>query len=96
MVIQYTVDGRVFGDSGMVHVIARNKREYWRETLVPKVSTYLNPDFLVAVFVDPDDGLEKIWSESNVSEDFDMALRLQMRGYVIRCVRGWVCLWGGC
>ncbi|KAH7919846.1 hypothetical protein BV22DRAFT_1022266 [Leucogyrophana mollusca] len=37
-----------------------------------------------AAFVDPYDGKEKIWSESNVSEDFDMALRLQMRGYIIR------------
>ena len=37
-----------------------------------------------AAFVDPADGQEKIWSESNVSEDFDMALRLQMRGYIIR------------
>ncbi|KAF8269451.1 glycosyl transferase family group 2-domain-containing protein [Lactarius quietus] len=30
------------------------------------------------------DGKEKIWSESHVSEDFDMAMRLQMRGYIIR------------
>ncbi|KAM5542549.1 hypothetical protein V8D89_004008 [Ganoderma adspersum] len=37
-----------------------------------------------AAFVDPADGQEKIWSESNVSEDFDMALRLQRRGYIIR------------
>ena len=37
-----------------------------------------------AAFVDPADGQEKIWSESNVSEDFDMALRLQLRGYIIR------------
>ncbi|KAI0711643.1 glycosyl transferase family group 2-domain-containing protein [Earliella scabrosa] len=37
-----------------------------------------------AAFIDPVDGQEKIWSESNVSEDFDMALRLQMRGYIIR------------
>ncbi|TFK47355.1 hypothetical protein OE88DRAFT_1636588 [Heliocybe sulcata] len=37
-----------------------------------------------AAFVDPADGQEKIWSESNVSEDFDMALRLQMRGFIIR------------
>ncbi|EKM53202.1 uncharacterized protein PHACADRAFT_259384 [Phanerochaete carnosa HHB-10118-sp] len=36
-----------------------------------------------AAFVDKD-GVEKIWSESNVSEDFDMALRLQLRGYIIR------------
>lgn len=32
-----------------------------------------------AAFVDPDDGITKVWSESNVSEDFDMALRLQVR-----------------
>ncbi|KAL4071885.1 glycosyl transferase family group 2-domain-containing protein [Scleroderma citrinum] len=37
-----------------------------------------------AAFVDPDDGKKKIWSESNVSEDFDMALRLQLKGYLIR------------
>ena len=37
-----------------------------------------------AAFVDPADGLKKIWSESNVSEDFDMALRLQLKGYIIR------------
>ncbi|TFY58029.1 hypothetical protein EVJ58_g6671 [Rhodofomes roseus] len=37
-----------------------------------------------AAFVDVDDGVKKIWSESNVSEDFDMALRLQLKGYIIR------------
>ena len=37
-----------------------------------------------AAFVDPADGKKKIWSESNVSEDFDMALRLQLAGYIIR------------
>ncbi|CAA7264548.1 unnamed protein product [Cyclocybe aegerita] len=36
-----------------------------------------------AAFVDVD-GVKKIWSESNVSEDFDMALRLQLKGYIIR------------
>ena len=36
-----------------------------------------------AAFIDRD-GKEKIWSETHVSEDFDMALRLQMRGYIIR------------
>ncbi|KAH8893370.1 hypothetical protein GQ53DRAFT_645221 [Thozetella sp. PMI_491] len=30
------------------------------------------------------DGYEKYWSESHVSEDFDMALRLQVAGYVMR------------
>lgn len=37
-----------------------------------------------ASFIDPDDGVLKVWSESNVSEDFDMALRLQLKGYIIR------------
>lgn len=37
-----------------------------------------------AAFIDPADGKKKIWSEANVSEDFDMALRLQLRGYIIR------------
>ncbi|KAJ7583871.1 glycosyl transferase family group 2-domain-containing protein [Mycena floridula] len=37
-----------------------------------------------AAFVDPADNLTKLWSEVNVSEDFDMALRLQLKGYIIR------------
>ncbi|KAJ8508325.1 hypothetical protein ONZ45_g9380 [Pleurotus djamor] len=37
-----------------------------------------------AAFVDPADGELKIWSESNVSEDFDIALRLLQKGYLIR------------
>ncbi|KAG2155256.1 glycosyl transferase family group 2-domain-containing protein [Suillus bovinus] len=37
-----------------------------------------------AAFIDPEDGKKKIWSESNVSEDFDMALRLQLKHYSIR------------
>ncbi|KAG5643831.1 hypothetical protein DXG03_009562 [Asterophora parasitica] len=37
-----------------------------------------------AAFIDSEDGVTKIWSETNVSEDFDMALRLQLKGYIIR------------
>ncbi|OCH85861.1 hypothetical protein OBBRIDRAFT_739082 [Obba rivulosa] len=37
-----------------------------------------------AAFVDSADGKTKIWSENNVSEDFDMALRLMLKGYIIR------------
>ena len=37
-----------------------------------------------ASFIDPADGKRKQWSESNVSEDFDMALRLLLRGYTLR------------
>ncbi|KAL0947953.1 hypothetical protein HGRIS_010582 [Hohenbuehelia grisea] len=36
-----------------------------------------------AAFIDTD-GVSKLWSEANVSEDFDMALRLQLKGYIIR------------
>ena len=31
-----------------------------------------------------ENGVEKFWSESTVSEDFDMALRLQCEGYLVR------------
>lgn len=31
-----------------------------------------------------EDSYEKFWSESHVSEDFDMSLRLQVNGYIIR------------
>lgn len=34
-------------------------------------------------FID-EDGFEKFWSESHVSEDFDMSLRIQCAGYIIR------------
>lgn len=32
----------------------------------------------------PDDGYVSFWSESHVSEDFDIALRLQIQGNIIR------------
>jgi hypothetical protein len=36
-----------------------------------------------AAFVDLADGKRKVWSDGNVSEDFDMAMRLQERGYIL-------------
>jgi len=39
---------------------------------------------LQAVSCVDEDGYEKFWSESHVSEDFDMSLRLQYAGYIIR------------
>lgn len=41
-----------------------------------------------AAFIDPEDGKKKIWSESNVSEDFDMALRLQVIAFTKISVSG--------
>ncbi|KAK0727135.1 glycosyl transferase family group 2-domain-containing protein [Lasiosphaeria miniovina] len=37
-----------------------------------------------AAYMDEADGYEKYWSEAHVSEDFDMALRLQVAGYSLR------------
>ncbi|KAE9378208.1 hypothetical protein N431DRAFT_329529 [Stipitochalara longipes BDJ] len=39
---------------------------------------------LQAVSFEDEDGYEKFWSESHVSEDFDMSLRLQCAGHTIR------------
>ncbi|TVY28420.1 hypothetical protein LHYA1_G002821 [Lachnellula hyalina] len=36
------------------------------------------------VSYEDEDGYDKFWSESHVSEDFDMSLRLQISGYIIR------------
>ncbi|KAI1392627.1 glycosyl transferase family group 2-domain-containing protein [Hypoxylon trugodes] len=36
------------------------------------------------VAYEDEDGYEKYWSESHVSEDFDMSLRLQCDGYIVR------------
>ena len=37
-----------------------------------------------AASYEDEDGYEKYWSESHVSEDFDMALRMQAAGYTLR------------
>ena len=37
-------------------------------------------------FEDAADGKLKYWSESHVSEDFDMSVRLQIRGYIGRYI----------
>lgn len=35
-------------------------------------------------FVDPTDGETKWWSDAHVSEDFDISLRVQMQGMIVR------------
>jgi len=34
--------------------------------------------------VDPEDGVARVWSESHVSEDFQIALNLQSNGWMLR------------
>ncbi|WWC87221.1 uncharacterized protein L201_002109 [Kwoniella dendrophila CBS 6074] len=41
--------------------------------------------------IDPDDGVNKIWSEDHVSEDFQIAVTLQIKGYTVR----WATYTGG-
>lgn len=36
------------------------------------------------MFVDPDDNVCKIWSEDHVSEDFQISVTLQIKGYIVR------------
>ena len=36
------------------------------------------------LFTDPDDGDLKVWSEDHVSEDFQIAITLQGKGYDLR------------
>ncbi|KAF5348622.1 hypothetical protein D9757_013149 [Collybiopsis confluens] len=41
-----------------------------------------------ASFIDPADGKREFWSEASVSEDFDLALRLLLKGYTLRWATG--------
>jgi membrane glycosyltransferase len=34
--------------------------------------------------IDPEDGVARVWSESHVSEDFQVALTLQSKGWMLR------------
>jgi cellulose synthase/poly-beta-1,6-N-acetylglucosamine synthase-like glycosyltransferase len=37
-----------------------------------------------AAFIDPADGKRKVWCETTVSEDFDLSLRVLLKGYITR------------
>ena len=47
-------------------------------------NAFLRWSALQEVAPEEGDGRKQIWSESHVSEDFDMALRLLRKGYVVR------------
>lgn len=47
-------------------------------------NAFLRWSAIQQVSYEDEDGYEKFWSESHVSEDFDMSLRLQCNGYIIR------------
>ncbi|KAI0251037.1 glycosyl transferase family group 2-domain-containing protein [Lactifluus subvellereus] len=87
-------------DSDTLVPEVRPKSSLTRESSDSLSAAYIRANGEVAPFVDHNaflrwqavqdaafiigDGKEKIWSESHVSEDFDLAMRLQMRGYIIR------------
>lgn len=52
--------------------------------LDPPLSVLFSPIIAVQSVGKPDDGYTAYWSESHVSEDFDLALRLQVSGDVVR------------
>ncbi|ESU14097.1 hypothetical protein FGSG_07786 [Fusarium graminearum PH-1] len=47
-------------------------------------NTFENGTMQDIAFVDPSDGQEKWWSDAHVSEDFDISLRVQMAGSIVR------------
>jgi cellulose synthase/poly-beta-1,6-N-acetylglucosamine synthase-like glycosyltransferase len=48
-------------------------------------NAFLRWQAVQSVGVDDPDGYVAYWSESHVSEDFDIALRLQIAGNIVRC-----------
>ncbi|KAJ7049552.1 glycosyl transferase family group 2-domain-containing protein [Mycena amicta] len=79
-----------FFENGMTHFTKRINKSISMGCANGEVAPFVGHNAFLrwsaiqdAAFVDVD-GITKIWSESNVSEDFDMALRLQLRGYIIR------------
>jgi cellulose synthase/poly-beta-1,6-N-acetylglucosamine synthase-like glycosyltransferase len=47
-------------------------------------NAFLRWEAIQSVARKSEDGYELFWSESHVSEDFDMALRLQIKGNIVR------------
>jgi cellulose synthase/poly-beta-1,6-N-acetylglucosamine synthase-like glycosyltransferase len=79
-----------FFENGIAHFTRRINRCISMGTANGEVAPFVGHNAFLrwsalqdAAFIDVD-GITKIWSESNVSEDFDMALRLQLQGYIIR------------
>jgi len=69
-------------ENGIAHFTRRILLACANSEVVPFVghNTFLRWSAIQeASFIDPADGIKKAWSESNVSEDFDMALHLQVR-----------------
>ncbi|KDQ58169.1 hypothetical protein JAAARDRAFT_193608 [Jaapia argillacea MUCL 33604] len=78
-------------ENGIAHFTGRINRCISMATANGKVAPFVGHNAFLrwsalqdAAFVDVADGNRKIWSEMNVSEDLDMALRLQLKGYMIR------------
>ncbi|KAI0315682.1 glycosyl transferase family group 2-domain-containing protein [Amylostereum chailletii] len=79
-------------ENGIAHFTRRINRAISMGTANGEVAPFVGHNAFLrwsalqdAAFEDPGDGMKaKIWSETNVSEDFDMALRLQLKGYIIR------------
>lgn len=74
-----------FFENGIAHFTRRINKSISMATANGEVAPFVGHNAFLrwsavqdAAFIDPADGISKMWSESNVSEDFDMALRLQV------------------
>jgi membrane glycosyltransferase len=71
----------------MVSVIPPSRRNHAKYTVAPFVghNAFLRWSALQeCAKVDPEDGIARVWSESHVSEDFQIALNLQSNGWMLR------------
>lgn len=80
-----------FFENGIAHFTRRINRCISMGTANGEVAPFVGHNAFLrwsaiqdASFIDPYDNKRRFWSEANVSEDFDMALRLQLSGYIIR------------
>jgi hypothetical protein len=78
-------------ENGITHFTRRINRTIYFACANGEVAAFVGHNAFLrwsaiqdVAFIDPADGELKIWSENNVSEDFDMALRLQLGGYTAR------------
>ncbi|TFK95710.1 glycosyl transferase family group 2-domain-containing protein [Pterulicium gracile] len=80
-----------FFENGIAHFTRRINRCISMGTANGEIAPFVGHNAFLrwsaiqdASFIDPYDNMRRFWSEANVSEDFDMALRLQLSGYIIR------------
>lgn len=94
-VIQHDSDvmqvSHTYFENGIAHFTRRINKAISFATANGEVAAFVGHNAFLrwsaiqdVAFIDRADGKRKIWAEDRVSEDFDMALRLMLGGYVVR------------